>query len=173
MTIKFDKKLIFPAIIVGIGLFLSLLTYFLCQPLLKAIADTTRQEDYYTREISSANDLLGTKNVRGLYRQLVPQDKVSFAMDAIKRQAAKNGVTLTLLRPAFAAAQDSALFSRVLFEMQASASLKGLGDFLAAVRNMPEGLVDIDSFNLVPDKETPRLGLAKITFVLFVARNND
>ena len=171
MNIKFDRKILFPVVMAGTGILLSVGTFLLCQPFLKVIENDSKQTAAYVQETILVRDLLTSKNVKGIVNQLIAKEKIALVMDAVKRQAGQNNVPLTLLRPPFAARDEGDIFSRVLFDMQATASLKNLGEFLAAVRNMPEGLIDIESLRLLPKEGSSDLITATITFELLVARN--
>ncbi len=172
MNIKFDKKTIFIA--VGIGAVLIFISglFFLCQPMIMEINAARVQEKVYAEEVVLAKELLARKNIEGVVAQLIPQDKVSFVMDAIKEKAGKYNVQLMLVRPPFVGAATEDISGRVFFDMQATSSLKDLGAFMTAVRNMPEGLVGIETFRVLPDEASADVVNTKITFILLVAKDD-
>ncbi len=172
MNIKFDKKIIFLVVLVAVVVLLSVGTFLLCQPLIKSIEESAKKEAIYIQETRVARDLLASKNVKGVFPLLVAKEKVAVAMNAIKKLAAKNDVALKLARLPFTAKDNGGIFNRVLFDMSVVSPLKNLGQFLTEVRRMPEGLIDIETFHLFPHETTMGSVTAKITFVLFVAKNN-
>ena len=172
MNIKLNKKVLIPIGIAVAAIFMIVGTFFLCQPFLKAIEEFDNQQAAYNQELILGWDLVRTHDVSWVIGRLIAQGKVSSVIDAMNKSAARNNVLLTLLRPPFTARDEGRIFSRVLFDVQAAGSLKNLGQFLRDVRKMPQGLIDIESFHLLPDNADSGRVTAKITFVLFVAKNN-
>ncbi len=172
MSIKVDKKTILIA--GGIGAILIFVSglVLLCQPMLTEINVSRAREKAYVEETLVAKELLAKKNIEGVVAQLIPQDKVSLMMDMIKEKAKKYNVQLTLARPPFVGPTTESISGRVLFDMQAASSLKDLGAFMTAIRNMPEGLVGIEAFRVLPDEASADVVNTKITFILLVAKDD-
>ncbi|MBF0122347.1 MAG: type 4a pilus biogenesis protein PilO [Candidatus Omnitrophica bacterium] len=171
MNIKVNLKPLIPVGVAGVAILLTLGTFILCQSFFKVIAATSKQEAAYVQEAKMARDLLATKKISKIGISLIDQSKIASVLEALKKVAAKNKASLKTLRPPFTAKDEGVFFSKVLFDMRVSASLQNLGNFLTGVRNMPEGLIDVEALHLEPDKANANLVTAKITFVLFVARN--
>lgn len=172
MKIKIDRKklLIFGGVAFVLILVLGLL--FLCRPMISEIRTLSDQEKVYTQETSLAKDLLATKNTDKIKAQLTAMGKASFVVDTIKEMARKYNVTLRLVRPPFVGSDMKGISGRILFDMQASSSLKALGLFMTAVRDMPQGLVAIEAFRVLPDEANADVVNTNITFILLVAKGN-
>ena len=174
MNIKSYQKLLIPISMLIAAIALSAGVFFLCQPFLKAIEDAGKQEAVYVQEAKLVRDLLVSKNATdAVASRLISKEKIATVKDAINKKAAKNNVVLLTLRPPFVAPDEGGIFTRVLFDMKTTASLKKLGQLLMEIRNMPEGLVDVESLSLLPSKVGEDSVAAKITFVLFVAKKNE
>jgi hypothetical protein len=172
MNIRFDRqKIIFVAMVVVLGL-LGFGLFLLCQPLLKAIDQDRAQEKTYVQETVFVKDLLATRRTSGIVAQLIAQDKISLLMDTISKLAEKNAVGFKWLQPPQVGPDKGELFKRVLVDAQVSAALKDLGVFLTSVRDMPEGLIDLENVRVWPDEVNVNVTMAKITFVLLVAKDN-
>ena len=172
MNIRFGRRKIIFLVVLAVLMLLGVGLFFVCQPLLKAMDQDRDQEKAYVQETSFVRGLLATRKTTGLFTQLVPKDKVSAVMESINKLAEKDAVKLALVRPPFVDQDNGENFQRVLFDMQAAATLKDMGVFLTGVRNMPEGLLDIEGSQVLPDEGRADMVKAKITFVLLVARDN-
>lgn len=172
MSVKIDKKMVL--VISGVVLvsLLGWVVFSLCSPMVSEINRLHAEEAAYAAEVFNAKELLIKKNTGGVVAQLIPKNQVSSVVNEIKKVAGKYNVTLTLVRPAFVGPAMEGVSNKVFFEMKAVSSLKDLGFFMTAVRNMPGGLVAIEEFRVQPSEAKAEQVNTKITFILLVAKDD-
>ncbi|MBF0618949.1 MAG: type 4a pilus biogenesis protein PilO [Candidatus Omnitrophica bacterium] len=170
--IKIDKKTIALWSAVGIFILLSLIEAALCFPLLSAIARMKEGKTAYSQEIVFARDLLSAKRGMGVVAQLTPGKEVSRMVDSLKKAGQKNNVEFLVFRPLHGVKEQDAPFNRAFFDAEVSGSFRDVGQFLSAARNMPEGIFNVEAMRVWSDAAGSDRVKAKITFALFVAKNN-
>ncbi|MBF0331024.1 MAG: type 4a pilus biogenesis protein PilO [Candidatus Omnitrophica bacterium] len=172
MKIVFDRKVITLAAALAGSFLLLIIAVMMCHPVLTTIGLSEQQEKTYAQENSFARNLIKAKNTSGIIGQLVPKQNIPLVVEAVNKLAQKNDISLVLVQPPLVDQQTKEFFHRVRWEVQTGASLKDLGVFMTEVRNMPEGLVDIEALRVWPADDKEGGINAKITFLLFVAKDN-
>jgi hypothetical protein len=170
MHLKIDKKIILVVTGVAGVVFLGIVGYLLVMPLVQELASVREQKNLYSDESRIARELLLTRKVQGVMGQLVSKDKVPEVMKALSRTAMKFDIQLVALRPSGLLNEEGDIYRTVRLDAEAFTSLKNLGLFLSAVRDMPDGIIDVEDLRVWPDDKDPARITAKFTFILFVAK---
>ncbi|MBF0522291.1 MAG: hypothetical protein HQL24_04455 [Candidatus Omnitrophica bacterium] len=175
MNIK-DKKqrTLFMSIAAGIIL-LAVGLGLLCVRFYSEINQMTELRKNVMQENLAARNLLTAKHGSWTDAKLISPMKVDVLIDTLIKIAGQNNVDLTVLTPPSVVketAKKKNYYQRIIFDMEARASFKDFGLFLAAVRDTPEGIVDINGLHVGPDDLNSQHIKARITFMLFVDINN-
>lgn len=141
-------------------------------PFTGSIKRVQEEKNAYALEAQLLKSLLATKHNTGIVSQLVTKDKLTAITAAINNIADKNGIILTSLGPSTVGKDKTQVYRQVILNFEAIGPYSSLGQFLSLVRNMPEGIIDVKSLNVVEQKGIPDKVTARITFILFMAKDN-
>lgn len=166
------KKYLPIMVLAGI-LLLSVVVVSLCMPLAKSIAKAKQQQKTLTQQITIAQYFLDTQGgPQGGNIHLTPPDKAEKAVDSLTSIAEKNEIELTFKEPSSQEqTQDGnqGAYTKKFFDVQATGSFKNLVLFLTAIRDMPDGILDLNKLDISSNGDYSSTITANISFVLLMA----
>jgi Tfp pilus assembly protein PilO len=172
MAMKFSKDMVFPASVLAGFLILVIAALSICLPIVGAISKAKEEKQAYDQELTFAHEILASKYTAKTSAQLVSTKQVVMVMDELTKLGKKHDLEIVSLKNAGVSNKKDGFYKGILFELESSSSFKDLGLFLSSVKEMPDWIMDLDSLKVTPDPADPSQVNAKITFTLFVSKDN-
>ncbi len=172
MNFKIDEKIVFYISSFAVILFLGFLAFFLCSPVIEANKEFYEQQNGYAQKNLFLRSLLSARSAGDARQRLFTKESLPLAKDVLARLAKENRVGIVTLRPYGVEKEKKEIYRRMPMGVETVSSFKDLGLFLTAVRNMPEGIIAVESLRVRPQGTSLEQVTAKMTFVLWVAKDN-
>ncbi len=149
-------------------LVISIINLFLFLPLLNNINQAKVKQKIDAQEVVFANSIL-TKHGKLGNSKLISQEKTDELMDAIYDVALKNNVKLNMKND-LSIEKEEESYSKLNFNLDAEASLKNLGNFIAALKEMPDVILDVAAIGILSNKQDLSSVKAQISFALYAIK---
>lgn len=104
----------------------------------------------------------------GTARRLVAEENLSLAIDELARRGRAAGVNFLSVTPREPLVSGSALYKTLPVELETRSTFAGLGEFLGALDELEQGIVTVESFTMVPQKENAATLESRLVLHLFL-----
>ena len=173
MDIRAMVKKHLSLLLIAVGVLVFILVCVVCFVLLKGIAEVQDQKAQYVQGTVVARSMLDAKRVAVKRVPLTSAQEVASVLEALKALAAKHKLEVISIRADKPKVKEnSVLYARIPLVLEVAAPFKDLGIFLSAVRDMPEGVLDVEEMVLRSENGKAQRVLARITLTLFAAKTN-
>jgi len=107
--------------------------------------------------------------------RVIPYEGIDALLDKIQKIAEKNNIDVKMGVSLDTDKQDddNRLYVRKVFSMNASGLFKDFGIFLMAMRDLPDGIIDIGSLHITGDGSNASNIQAQINAVVFTTQDNE
>ncbi|MBI2095313.1 MAG: hypothetical protein HYT89_04015 [Candidatus Omnitrophica bacterium] len=102
--------------------------------------------------------------------RLVTEENLSLAIDELARRGRAAGVDFLSMTPKEPPDSGGALYRILPVEVETRSTFAGLGEFLGILDELEQGLVVVESFTIVPQKENAATVESRILLHLFLAK---
>lgn len=158
-------------IIISGGVIIFICLYlFLYQPLINKLSVSSRECAVWEKQVrQTRDDVSFLKNIEDK-KKLVTEEDLPVIIDELTRKGKTNRIDFISIVPGKTEEikNGNYTYQRSILEMEAVSSYMSLGIFLGGLEKLEKGVVTLDSFNIVKNKNGPDKLSAKLVLNIYL-----